>query len=92
VLCEAQCIIDPTEYIRVLERRMHQTGWVHIKVTLRTSFSEKDAQNSKYRIKVLCLHGTSKLPTKSDYASLSALIMGFPRRKEIMPSISFLKV
>jgi hypothetical protein len=26
VLCEAQCTIDPTKYIRVLERRMHQTG------------------------------------------------------------------
>jgi hypothetical protein len=89
VLCKVQHHVEITKYIRVLERRMHQSGWIRTKVKSKM-VSEKDAQNnSEYPIKVLCLYNTSQLPTGLDYVNLNALVMEFPCRENSMPSISF---
>ena len=56
LLCDPQCKDDLiSEYIKALERRMSQPGWIYVKVTLK--MTQLNVQNSyEYPVKALCLN------------------------------------
>ena len=61
-------------YIKAVERRMSQPGWIYMKVALK--IAQLNAQNSyEYPIKALCLYKMSNLPNVLDSTSVNALML-----------------
>ena len=69
-----------SEYIKALERRMSQPGWIYVKVTLK--MAQLNVQNSyEYPVKALCLHKMRNLPNGLDCASVNALMIDYYSEK-----------
>ena len=62
------------KYIKALERRMSQPGWICVKVTLK--IAQLNVQNSyEYPVKTLCLSEVLNLPNGLDCANVNALMI-----------------